>query len=326
VREREEIFDRVPELRQPDFAQEERLPPIARFDDEPGLKDDWEKHLKDSLSHMSREEWESAWKDIQELFTGGITTEVNRQLSLAKDDLSCSGHRSQRNIAKGQAIIDIDSILAMFTDLSMIQSAISFCITSNPARNLSHTVHLQHKSKPLHHIPHFYLGQFGHDPKFDLYIMLPALYDKDKKRSKRNLYNHVPEVVISQFMNSCFLPSVKKVIGSNEGQSWDFHYEVSKANSMASSKEGKIHSQRKGGFRQEILKTLDGRHVEKVWKCCEVALRREMRSGRLREFKDFQFFINAKGYKHRMRTDNMPALMTIYKEEVPLIYISLIVD
>src|SRR5205809_922460 len=111
-------------------------------------------------------------------------------------------------MAKGQATLDIDSILAMFTDLSAINTMIKISIVSNPIKNLKQSVHLMHQGVPLHYIPHFHLGRFGHDPDFDLYIMLPKLYNKEIKRRKGNLYNHVLEEIRATFMHTCFLPAV----------------------------------------------------------------------------------------------------------------------
>jgi hypothetical protein len=67
--------------------------------------------------------------------------------------------------------------------------------------------------------------------------MLPALYDKTVKRSKRNQYNHVAEDIRMDFMNKCFLSAVEGVIGCNDGQSWDFRYDMSKAKAMAAGRE-----------------------------------------------------------------------------------------
>jgi hypothetical protein len=220
-------------------------------------------------------------------------------------------------MGRGQATIDIDSTLAMFTDLSVINTVIGITIISNPIRNLKRNVHLAHQGAPLHHIPHFHLGQFGHDPKFDLYIMLPALYQKTMKRERGNLHNHVPENIRAAFMNTCFLPAVEEVTGYNDSQSWDFRYDVSKAKSTAAAREGNMYQTKLGGFRQEIPMDLDAAYIEPVWRNCEWRLKREMRrGGKLRAFMGFQFFINSKGHKHRVKTDEFSKLMMIYKDKV----------
>jgi hypothetical protein len=57
VDERIKIFNEIPEITEPDFAQEHRLPKNARIFSESNFEDEWEKHLKDSLNHMTDEEW-----------------------------------------------------------------------------------------------------------------------------------------------------------------------------------------------------------------------------------------------------------------------------
>ena len=57
VDERIKIFNEIPEITEPDFAQEYRLPKNSRIFSESNFKDEWEKHLKDSLNHMTDEKW-----------------------------------------------------------------------------------------------------------------------------------------------------------------------------------------------------------------------------------------------------------------------------
>ena len=84
-------------------------------------------------------------------------------------------------MARGKANMDIDS-LALFTDLSIINIKIILSIVTNLNKNLRQSVHISHKGILLHWIPHFHLGQFGHDLQFEQFIFLPALYNKDRKR------------------------------------------------------------------------------------------------------------------------------------------------
>jgi hypothetical protein len=100
---------------------------------------------------------------------------------------------------------------------------------------------LIHNGAPLHWIPHFHIGQFGHDPMFDLFIFLPSLYNKDLKRRKNNLFNHVDERLRAGFMDQCLLPAIREVMKPNESQSWDFAYVLSSAKSQAIGLEGHRH-------------------------------------------------------------------------------------
>ena len=314
VNARNEILQQFPILAEPDFAQDDRLPAEARNYENDGMNDNWAKRLTDSLDHMTAEEWNGSWMKVKELFTGG---EELKHLAIGKNDITFSKSRVKRKMAKGQVAFDIDSILAMFTDLSVINTVIGISIISNPMKNLKHSVHLAHQGAPLHHIPHFHLGHFGHDPKFDLYVMLPALYDKKIKREKGKLHNHVPEDIRAEFMDTCFLPAVEEVMGRTEGQSWDYKYDVAKAKSTAAAKEGNMYHKQPKAFRQETPKDLDAKYIDLVWHNCERRLMREMRrGGKLEAFEGFQFFINSKGHKHRTKTDEFSKLMTIYKRKV----------
>jgi hypothetical protein len=316
IKMRNEICDEIPTLAEPDFAQDSRLPAEARNRQDDYTEDNWEKCLKNPLDHMTTREWRESSGKIKELFTGG---EEPKHLAIGKSDITFARDAHKRNMAKGQVTFDIDSVMATFTDLSVINTVIGISIVSNPIRNLKGSVHLTHQGAPLHHIPHFHLGHFGHDPKFDLYIMLPALYDKKRKRERGNLHNHVAEEIRAEFMDTCFLPAIEEVIGNNDGQSWDLRYDVSKGKSTAAAREGNMYHKKPSGFHQEIPKDLDPKYIDLVWHNCERRLKAEMRRGGILEaFKGFQFFINAKGYKHRMKTDEFSKLMMIYKDKVDL--------
>jgi len=328
IAEREEIiFSNAPYLLEPDFALEERLPKEARiYIDEPTYEanDIWVKHRSDPLSHMTKQEWDRQCENIERVFTGG---EVPKQLQIGKDD-DISNDVDKNILTRGQVTIDIDSILALFTDLAIIRTVLNVCVTSNPHKNLNGSVHLVHRGIPIHHIPHFYLGSFGHDPKYELFVLLPELHNPKLKRTKANFHNHIPHQIHSEFMKKCFLPAVKEVLSPNEAQSWDFSYEVIKAKSTAASKEGNRYRNKAKSFHQEIRSNLDRKYIKDVWRICEQHLKREIRREQvLKAFRGFQFFINAKGYKHRLMANQFSDLMQLYKDEVRLmIYITLMTD
>jgi len=313
IEKRFQIFNRVPELFEPDFAMTNRLPKEAR-EHPSDVEDQWRKHLGDPIGHMSVQKWDQNWQHFQDLFTGDH--DGLKQLAIGKDcDISHSNEEDLQRISRGKVMIDIDSILAMFTDLSVINSVLKISIVSNPAKNLSSNIHLAHRGKPLHHIPHFFLGSFGHDPRYDLYMMLPTLHNPKLKRGKGKLHNHVPENVRAEFMQKCFLPAVRKVLNANEAQSWVLNYNVAEANMTASSKEGNRFQSK--AVLQEVQSDLDAKYIGAIWKVCKKQLDREMRKdGLLKAFRDFQFFITAKKYKHRMMADSFCGLMKVYKEKV----------
>jgi len=313
-KKRFQIFERVQEIFEPDFALPARLPNKTRG--RTSHAEEWRNHSSDPLGHMSVEKWDQNWRHFQNLFTGDH--DGLKKLEIGKDyDISHSESENLRRISRGNVTVDIDSVLAMFTDLSVIKSILKVSIVSNPARNLSSNIHLAHRGKPLHHIPHFFFGSFGHDPRYDLYVMLPALHNPKLKRGKGKLHNHVPEEVRAEFMQKCFLPAVQKVLNANEAQSWVLDYDVAEANMTASSKEGnRSNRSQSKAVLQEVQSDLDAEHIGKVWNVCKKKLDREMkREGPLKAFRDFQFFIMAKKYKHRLMTDSFCGLMEIYKKK-----------
>ena len=325
IHDRYELLETIPDFEDPEFAKGENLPVEARLVGEPDdmNETEWKQWSSKPFHHMTIHQWKDCCESIGRLFTGGDDSDdedgvrMDRYLKLGKGDLVFSGRRTKREMARGEASLDIDSILALFTDLSMIKTGIEISIVSNPMKNLKSSVHLVHKGVPLHWIPHFYLGMFGHNPTFDLFIFLPESYDKSLKRRKNCLFNRVPEQLRAEFMDVCFLPAVKEALDPNRSQKWDFHYSLSKAKSNAVGIEGRYVKSRGTSFTQQLTFNLMEDHIPEVWNICHTRLRREIRrDGHLRAFKGFQFFINSKDYKDRTSTTGFSELMVTYKEKV----------
>jgi hypothetical protein len=322
---RQKLLQKVPEFADPDFAQVERLPEEARLlgDRDEDIEDEWRKLSNNSLCHMTTDDWKECHEIIGRVFTGGDDSDdeegikLDRYLEVGKDDVVFADSQGRREMARGEATLDVDSVLALFTDLSMINTEISISIIANPMKNLKKSVHIIHDGAPLHLIPHFHLGHFGHNVKFDLFIFLPELYNKDLKRRKNNLFNHVSEELRAEFMDKCLLPAIKGVLKPNEGQSWDFNYMLSQAKSNAVGLEGIQHKSDRDNVRQYATFDLDDKDIGAVWNDCNRRLCRAIRQDwKLRAFKGFQFFINSKGHKHRTYANGFPELMRVYKEKV----------
>jgi hypothetical protein len=217
IDDRQELLQTIPQFTDPDFAQPERLPVDARLPDDPDneLKEEWKKSSRRPLWHMTLDEWNQCHETVGRISTGGDDSDddaeegerIDRYLEIGKDDVMFADSSRKRRMARGEVTLDIDSVLALFTDLSMINTKIELSILANPNKNLRQSVHISHKGIPLHWIPHFHFGQFGHDLQFDLFVFLPALYNKNRKRRKNNLFNHVTEEVRAEFMDECLLPS-----------------------------------------------------------------------------------------------------------------------
>ena len=335
VHDRWKLLNGTPQYSDPDFAQPERLPIEARLpaEKDEDVMDEWRRFSQDPLSHMTPTEWKDCHKTFRQAFTGGDDSDdedgvkLDRYLQVGKGDMMFANSRRRREKACGEVTLDIDSIMSLFTDLSTINTVIAISIIANPIKNLKRSVHLIHNGVPLHWIPHFHLGQFGHDPMFDLFMFLPALYDRNLKRRKNNLFNHVDEKLRAEFMNKCLLPAIREVVTPNESQSWDFAYVVSLAKSQAIGLEGNQYKRQRESFQQRITFDLDGDHITAVWNACNVHLRRAIRRNEmLKAFKGFQFFINSKGHKHRTHTRGFSELMKVYKEKVISMSIELIID
>ena len=337
IERRNDLLQRIYEFNDPDFAQPGLLPINARLGGDPkNVQDQWEELCRKPLNGMTEEEWNSAYPTIQQVFTGPYPrgdnmrsedehdgdsdsgfNEMIKTLEIGKGDMTSDGCETKRRKAQGVLRLDIDSILALFTDLSIIKTVLSISIVPLPTKNLQSDVHIIHNGVPLHWIPHFHFGRFGHDPTFDLFIFLPALYNKRFGRRKNNFFNHVTEDIVAEFMNKCFLPAVKEVLSEGEAQEWDFDYELNKAKSNAVGLEGHIHSSDRDRFRQQLHFNLDGDHVAPVWKICRRRLSKAMsRNYLLKAFEGFQFFIDAKNFKYRTGSPELPGLIQAYESKV----------
>ena len=336
---RNDFLQKINDFNDPDFAQPQSLPVNARLPGDPkdDVQDDWEKVCRKPLMGMTEEQWNGCHQTIEQVFTGRCSSdddemensdededqcghrrnEMTKTLHIGKGDAMSDESELKRRQAQGKVRLDIDSVLALFTDLSIIKSVLSITIVPPSTKNLQSDVHIIHNGVPLHWIPHFYFGRFGHDPTFDLFIFLPAMYNKRLKRQKNNLFNRVTEDIIAEFMNQCFLPAVKQVLDEGEAQEWDFDYELNKAKSNSVGLEGHIHSSERDRFRQQLHFNLDGRHVAPVWKICRGRLSMAMSRNRLlRAFKGFQFFINTKNFKYRNGNHELAGLTQVYETKV----------
>src|SRR5579859_765877 len=298
IDDRRKLLETIPQFVDPDFAQPDRLPVRARLPCDPGheVEDEWKKLSGNVLSHMTADEWDECQERVHQIFTGGDDSDtedgekVDRYLDIGKGDAMFADSQRKRKMARGETTLDIDSVLALFTDLLMINTKIVLSILANPNKNLRQSVHISHKGIPLHWIPHFHLGRFGDDLQFNLFIFLPVLYNKDQKRRKNNLFNRVTEEVRAEFMDKCLLPAVRDVVTPNEGQSWDFSYVLSQVKWNAGSVEGIQYKRQSDSFKGGRTYDIDAKDIPAVWNNCHLRLRRAMHGNVwLRAFRGFQF-------------------------------------
>ena len=313
TKDRGSLLSKIPAFEPPDFADPCNLPLTARKPEDQHLDEIPDQSANTNtlpFSHMNSAEWEECYKVVSQVFTGhyrqpGERQEVDRHLEVGKGDLMSSQSRWDRRQAQGSVTIDIDSTLALFTDLSVINTVLKFTVVANPAKNLTNSVHLRYKDMPLHWIPHFHIGEFGHDPNWDLFVFLPKLYRSGVKRTKNNLYNHIPEEKKALFMDEVFLPAVRKHLTPNESQHWPSSYAAEHAKSRAPGIEGRSTQKRDRGLYQLITHPLDPRHIPLVWKSCRQTLIRR-REQEFDAFVGLQFFISSKGHKNRTANSLSP--------------------
>ena len=159
VEDRHELLQQIPDFADPSFAQIDRLPIKAQLpEDDDEVQDEWRKFSQDTLWHMTSKEWNECHQTIQHVFTGGDDSDneggvkLDRYLNVGKGDIMFANSRRRREKAHGEVTLDIDSILALFTDLSIINTVIAISIVTNPMKNLKKSLHLIHNGVPFHWI------------------------------------------------------------------------------------------------------------------------------------------------------------------------------
>jgi len=305
-------------LPNPDFAEDERLPLEARVE-ESESSDKGKRMMKNPLSAtVSIKDREGVSNSLQQLLTGQDEEGNVKPFHMACGDLLHHPSKRVRNMAQGKLTMDVDSVLSLFTDLCMINCTIDIAIVWNPWRNLQSSVHLAHKGIHLHRIPHFFLGRFGRDLSFELYMFAPKAYDKEAKVHNGLIPNRLREETIVAFMDECFLKAVHKCIPPAQRNRWPSKYEIQKAKSSAAGIEGRLYRQNVGARHMELSVPLAAEFIPAVWQKCERYLTREIRrsNSKLSVLQGFQLFVTSKGTKDRLFTDSIPKLMSIYKDKV----------
>jgi hypothetical protein len=189
---------------------------------------------------------------------------LDRYLKIGKDDMIFANSMRRRKMTREEATMNMNNILTLFTNLSVINTKIMISIVANPIKNLKKSIHIIHNKTPLHLIPHFHLDHFEHDIKFDLFIFLPALYNKNMKRRKNNLFNHVSEELRAEFMNKYLLSTIQDILTSNKKQSWDFSYMLYQTKSNTVGLKRVQYKSERESLRQYMLFNLDNKNIETI--------------------------------------------------------------
>ena len=114
------------------------------------------------------------------------------------------------------------------------------------------------------------------------------LYDKKRKWERENLYNHISKKIKVKFMNIYFLSIIEEMIDNNDNQSWDLKYDISKIKSIIAMRESNMYHKKSSEFYQEILKNLNFKYIDLIWRNYERRLQMKMRKKEILEiFKRF---------------------------------------
>ncbi len=141
---------------------------------------------------------------------------LNWYLKIEKDDMILMNLSRKREMIREEITLNMNNILTLFMNLSMINMKIIFSIIINSMKNLKKNIYIIHNDISLHQIPHFHFNHFKYYIKFDLFIFLSILYNKNLKWWKNNLFNHVSKDLRMEFMNKYLLSMIRDVIMSNE--------------------------------------------------------------------------------------------------------------
>jgi hypothetical protein len=211
---------------------------------------------------------------------------------------------------------DLDSGLGWLPDLGSIKSDLSLYLYPISSRNFDANIHLfmdiGAQKVPVHHVNHFLLGQFGSlstKQSFDLYLFLPALYDKKSKG------NGVSDRLKNTFISECLIPAAREILPDFILQQFGMSMGEVKMDVEAPIYE----SQTSGpaGHRLGGEVNIPEEYLKELW---EKTLRR-IRRGRnpdLEMFEGCRLFWNFKGLKYCLNAKNSRELKETLEDKVRL--------
>ena len=136
---------------------------------------------------MTTNEWKESHEIIEWIFMNENDNDdkeeikLNRYLKIEKDDMVFKDSWRRKEMIWEKMTLNMNNILTLFMNLSMINIEIMISIIVNSMKNLKKNMHFNHNKASLHLIPYFHLNHFKYDIKFDLFIFLSILYNKNLK-------------------------------------------------------------------------------------------------------------------------------------------------
>jgi len=168
-------------------------------------------NCKKSFPRISLDEFPDWRLHMEHRFTG-LDPEVSLHppiMDLSKSDLCLTDpSRSEVNIT-----LDVDSVLAIFHRLDVVNAEINFYVYSNIMHNLKKDVHIFYESVPIHKLRGWCLGYFvKNNMKFDIHLLLPKLSPTIGK------INYAAHKVQQFFYDRVFLKAIRDVIPKMDPQ------------------------------------------------------------------------------------------------------------
>ena len=106
---------------------------------------------------------------------------LNQYLKIEKNNIIFMNLLRKREITWEKMTLNINNILILFMNLLMINKEIIISIIINSIKNLKKNIHIIYNNILLYQIFHFHFNYFKYNIKFDLFIFLLILYNKNLK-------------------------------------------------------------------------------------------------------------------------------------------------
>lgn len=193
---------------------------------------------------------------------------------------------------------DIDSILAFPTSLAVATSGLQTILHPSIIKNIRSDLHIRmnipgigrlaRRTARLCDVPHFHLGKLSGPLNVDVFVFLPALYEKDRST------NFPTQDQLARFFDNIFLPSVYANASPGYLQHLPASYADAKAKSLASDSEKRSSARSFRSSRIQLLHYhLPTELLDDIWN--GVLTRIELPGSQ--HFRDVRLFLNAKNMK-----------------------------
>ena len=102
-------------------------------------------------------------------------------MKIEKNNIIFANLSRKKKMIQKKMILNINNILILFMNLLIINKEIMILIIINSMKNLKKNIHIIYNNILLYQIFHFHFNYFKYNIKFDLFIFLLILYNKNLK-------------------------------------------------------------------------------------------------------------------------------------------------